>query len=144
MPIHIVKQPISREELKSIAQERYGDLVKAVVDVEQGIMAIGGELHADEDLELTEKEESKRENTWGINIYPEKSIALTQLDKNGQNLKFPRLSYTVTQKIYNIPKLVKNIINEYNTDIDSGKAVTKNIFGRDKDRFYFYCNLDNI
>ena len=36
-------------------------------------MAIGGELHADEEVLLMEKEGSKRENTWGINIYPEKS-----------------------------------------------------------------------
>ena len=73
MPIHIVKQPISREELKSIAQERYGDLVKAVVDVEQGIMVIGGELHADEEVLLMEQESSRREHTWGINLYTEKT-----------------------------------------------------------------------
>ncbi|TSA45740.1 hypothetical protein D4R51_01370, partial [bacterium] len=35
--------------------------------------AIGGELHADEEVELTDKESSKRENTWGINLYPKKS-----------------------------------------------------------------------
>lgn len=73
MPIQTVKSPISREELKSIAQERYGDLVKAVVDVEQGIIAIGGELHSDEEVLLMDQEGSKREHTWGINMYPEKS-----------------------------------------------------------------------
>ena len=45
---------------------------KAVVDVEQGIMAIGGELHADEEVLLTEEEGSLRQNTWGINLYPQK------------------------------------------------------------------------
>lgn len=73
MPIHIVKKSLTREELKSIAQERYGDLVKAVVDVEQGIMAIGGELHADEEVLLIEQEGSRREHTWGINLYTEKT-----------------------------------------------------------------------
>jgi len=34
-------------------------------------MAIGGELHADEEVELMEKQNSKREYTWGINLYPE-------------------------------------------------------------------------
>ncbi len=33
-------------------------------------MAIGGELHADEEVLLVEKSGSKRENTWGINLYP--------------------------------------------------------------------------
>ncbi len=58
-----------------IAKEGFGDLVKAVVDLEQEIMAVGGELHADEEVLLMEKEGSKRENTWGINIYPERGEA---------------------------------------------------------------------
>ena len=36
-------------------------------------MAIGGGLHADEEVLLMEEEGSKRENTWGVNIYPEKA-----------------------------------------------------------------------
>jgi len=73
MPIKIIKDSIELEELKKTAKEQFGDLVKIVVDVEQEIIAIGGGLHADEEIELAEKENSKRENTWGINIYPEKS-----------------------------------------------------------------------
>uniref|UniRef100_A0A7C4XLE1 Uncharacterized protein n=1 Tax=candidate division WOR-3 bacterium TaxID=2052148 RepID=A0A7C4XLE1_UNCW3 len=45
-------------------------MVKAVVDVEKGIMAVGGELHSDEEALLIEMG-SKQENLWGINIYPE-------------------------------------------------------------------------
>jgi len=59
-----------------MAKERFGDLVKAVVDIEQEIMAVGGEMHADEEAVLMEKEKSKRENTWGINIYPEKEESI--------------------------------------------------------------------
>ena len=73
MEIKIIKDSISHQELIEIANEGFGDFVKVVVDVEQGIMAIGGELHADEEVVLTEKENSKREHTWGINIYPKKS-----------------------------------------------------------------------
>ncbi len=73
MPIIIIKDSIKREELKRIAKEQFGDLVKAVVDVEQGIMAVGGELHSDEEVSLMEQENSKREHTWGINLYPEKT-----------------------------------------------------------------------
>jgi len=73
MTIKVVKNPIRKSELLEIANEGFGDLVKAVVDVKQEIMAIGGELHADEEILLTEQYDSQRENTWGINIYPEKS-----------------------------------------------------------------------
>lgn len=73
MSIKIIKDKISLEELKELAKNQFGDLVKAVVDVENEIMAIGGELHADEEVFLNEQIGSKRENTWGINIYPGKS-----------------------------------------------------------------------
>ena len=73
MEIKIVKNSISKKELVDIAKKQFGDLVKAVVDVEQGIMAVGGEMHADEEVILMEQESSKREYTWGINLYPEKS-----------------------------------------------------------------------
>ena len=73
MEIKIIKEPIDKKELISIAKEQFGDLVKLVVDIEQEIMTIGGELHADMEVVLMEQEESKREHTWGINIYPEKT-----------------------------------------------------------------------
>jgi len=73
MPIIIVKDSIKQEELKRVAKKQFGDLVKAVVDVDQGIMAVGGELHSDEEVSLMEQENSKREHIWGINLYPEKT-----------------------------------------------------------------------
>lgn len=68
----IIRNPINRDELLDLAKERFGDLVKAVVDVGRGIMAVGGELHADEEAMLLE-DGSKQDDLWGINIYPEKS-----------------------------------------------------------------------
>jgi len=56
-----------------MAKKQFGNLLKAVVDLEQGIMALAGEMHADEEVVLIEQENSKREHTWGINIYPEKN-----------------------------------------------------------------------
>lgn len=73
MEIRIVKNPISKEELLILAKEGFGDLVKAAVDIEQEIMAVGGELHMDEEVLLIEKERSKQNNVWGINIYPGKA-----------------------------------------------------------------------
>ena len=69
--IRIIKKPITRAELKEIAKERFGDLVKAVVDISQETMAVGGELHVDMQSLLVEQENSKGADTWGINIYPE-------------------------------------------------------------------------
>ncbi|MEO0107272.1 MAG: DUF5674 family protein [candidate division WOR-3 bacterium] len=66
----IVREKISIDEIKRIARETFGTVVKAVVDVEKGIIAIGGELHSDEEAELLATG-SKQENLWGINIYPD-------------------------------------------------------------------------
>jgi len=67
----LINSKISKKELTEIAKERFGDMVKAVVDIELGIMVTGGELHADEEAMLLERG-SKQENLWGINIYIDK------------------------------------------------------------------------
>lgn len=66
----IIKDKISIEELKKMAKGMFGNLVKAVVDVEKKAMALDGELHSDEEALLIENG-SKQQNLWGINIYPE-------------------------------------------------------------------------
>ena len=66
--IKIVKDSISKEELSDIAKNQFGDLVKAVVDTQKEIMAIGGELHADEEAFLLQNG-SRQENLWGINLH---------------------------------------------------------------------------
>ena len=66
----IINTKISIVELEKTAREMFGNMVKAVVDVEKKIMVIGGELHSDEEALLLEND-SKQQNLWGINIYPE-------------------------------------------------------------------------
>ena len=66
----IVDTFITLAELKAMAKNRFGDLVKGVVDVATGIIAIDGELHADEEALLLEQG-SCQIDLWGINIYPE-------------------------------------------------------------------------
>lgn len=68
--IRLVESKTTLDFIKKVAVERFGDMVKAVVDIESGLMAIGGELHADEEAFLLEKG-SRQDNLWGINIYPE-------------------------------------------------------------------------
>jgi hypothetical protein len=43
-----------------------------VVDVKRRVMAIGGELHADEEALLIE-DGSRQDDLWGINLYPGES-----------------------------------------------------------------------
>lgn len=62
--------PISRKTLTEIAKQKFGNLVKAVVDIEKKIMVIDADLHADEEAELLHQG-SKQEHLWGINLYPE-------------------------------------------------------------------------
>ncbi|MFA6547340.1 MAG: DUF5674 family protein [Candidatus Magasanikbacteria bacterium] len=68
--IKIFTDKIPFSEIKRLADLRFGDMVKGVVDIENGKIALGGELHADEEAELL-NEGSEQENLWGINIYPD-------------------------------------------------------------------------
>lgn len=70
MDIRIITETVSRAELTDLASKGFGDMIKAVVDTEQGIMAVGSELHADAEAVLAEQRNSKREHLWGINLYP--------------------------------------------------------------------------
>jgi hypothetical protein len=66
----IVRDRISIAVLRRLAEETFGNLVKAVVDVRRRKMAVGGELHADEEALLLE-DGSSQQDLWGINFYPE-------------------------------------------------------------------------
>jgi Protein of unknown function (DUF5674) len=68
--IQVVRDPIALEDLRSLAGQQFGEMVKAVVDVQQGVMAIGGELHADEEAVLLDLG-SHQVDLWGINLYPD-------------------------------------------------------------------------
>ena len=70
--IHVITSSISKAELSEIAKETFEVMVKAVVDVEKRIMAVGGELHADANAVLLERG-SRPQDLWGINLYPGKS-----------------------------------------------------------------------
>ena len=68
-PPRIVRDQLTRLELVTIASDQFGDMVKAVVDVEREIMALGGELHSDEEALLLD-DGSSQSDLWGINLYP--------------------------------------------------------------------------
>jgi hypothetical protein len=72
MGMILISEPVSREELREAGEELFGDMVKAVVDIERQLMAAGAELHSDEEALLLERE-SRQENLWGINLYTERT-----------------------------------------------------------------------
>ncbi|KXK42476.1 MAG: hypothetical protein UZ05_CHB002002990 [Chlorobi bacterium OLB5] len=67
--MQIVNEYISILTLQKMAEQGFGDMVKAVVDVEKKIMAVDADLHADEEAVLLEHG-SVQNDLWGINIYP--------------------------------------------------------------------------
>jgi hypothetical protein len=67
--MRIVTQCLSTDELKHMAAT-FGNLVKAVVDVERELIAVDAELHSDLEAFLLENG-SKQKDLWGINLYPE-------------------------------------------------------------------------
>ena len=68
----IIDKGITIQELRKMAQETFGNMVKVVVDVKREIMAVDAELHADEEAYLLE-DGSDQKDLWGINLYPEVS-----------------------------------------------------------------------
>jgi len=68
----IIDNKVTLPELKTMSKKMFGNLVKAVVDIEKEIMALDAPMHADQEAELI-KNGSKQEDLWGINLYPEKS-----------------------------------------------------------------------
>ncbi len=52
-----------------MAERQFGDMVKAVVDVDRDVMAVGGELASDEEAALLD-DGSRQPSLWGINLYP--------------------------------------------------------------------------
>jgi hypothetical protein len=67
--MRIIRQQIRRSELAALAEAQFGDMIKAVVDVDRQIMAVGGELHSDEEAALLD-DGSRQAHLWGINLYP--------------------------------------------------------------------------
>lgn len=66
----IITQPINHSDLSAMLPGYFGNMIKAVVDVKQGILGLDAELHADIEKEML-TQGSKQSDLWGINLYPE-------------------------------------------------------------------------
>lgn len=66
----ILDHQISKSDLSELDGGYFPDMIKGVVDIEQGLLAVDAELHADLESLLLEQG-SKQEFLWGINLYPD-------------------------------------------------------------------------
>ena len=66
----IVTEALLLDELRQMAAATFGDMVKAVIDVDRELIAVDAELHSDLEALLLEGG-SKQKSLWGINFYPE-------------------------------------------------------------------------
>jgi len=60
---------ISVKELQTLAENMYGNIVKAVVDIDKKLLVIDAEMHVDEEQYLLENG-SLQNDLWGINLHP--------------------------------------------------------------------------
>lgn len=67
--IVLVDRKLDRSELSRLVGAYFEDMVKYVVDIERGVAAVGGELHADAEKLLLE-DGSRQADLWGANYYP--------------------------------------------------------------------------
>lgn len=106
--IKIITQKITSDELSSFLSQPFAEMVKFVIDIEKGIIALGGELHSDAE-EILLKSGSKQQNLWGANIYPNKNneeqleyTSLINIRPSQNNFGLEITDENLCQKIKNI------------------------------------------
>lgn len=66
----IIKDSLTLGELHEMAGHIFGNMVKAVADIDRGFLAVDAELHSDLEALLLQ-DGAKQGHLWGINLYPE-------------------------------------------------------------------------
>jgi len=69
-PMTIIRETMAIDELRRMAAAGFGDMVKAVVDIGRGVVAVDAELHSDLEAALLD-DGSTQKDLWGINLYPD-------------------------------------------------------------------------
>jgi len=71
--IIVATNRIDPKELARLTLTFFEDMVKYVVDIERGVAAVGGELHADAE-EILLADGSLQTDLWGANYYPGRGV----------------------------------------------------------------------
>ncbi len=67
--IKVIREKISAAELAALCLAHFETMVKFVIDIGTGTMAVGGEMHADAEALLLQQG-SRQGDLWGGNFYP--------------------------------------------------------------------------
>lgn len=63
-------EPTTLEQVRELARTRFGDVIKAVVDLRREVLLLDADMHADEEAVLL-ADGSAQADLWGLNLYPE-------------------------------------------------------------------------
>ena len=77
--VHIVTHVISRSAVKEMTWRASSDMVKGVVDVKRGIVAIEAAFHFDLEVLLL-NQGSEQQDLWAINLYPDAGEGFLEVD----------------------------------------------------------------
>ena len=83
----IITEKITKKELQDLAKKRFGDMIKGVIDINTKELALGGELHADQEAILIENGNTQND-LWGINIRPSQN-------NRSRNVENPQLQHQI-------------------------------------------------
>jgi hypothetical protein len=108
--VTVVSEPIPLSTLHKLAADGFGDLVKAVVDVQRRILAVGGDLHSDGEAALLDSG-SRQADVWGINLYPAQYGADGWIEYDSLiNIRPSQRNRSRTVEDPEVRKLVVNIV----------------------------------
>ncbi len=104
-------ETISVNELQSLAENMYGNIVKAVVDIDKKIMVIDAEMHVDEEQFLLENG-SLQNSLWGINLHPSKYGTNDFIEFDSMiNIRPRQQNLSRNVEDLEIQNQIKNIVN---------------------------------
>lgn len=112
MNIRLVAEgTITVAELKKIAQEFYGTMIKGAVDIEKNIVAFGGEYHMDASTFLIETAGGKANDIWGFNIHFEQPEDIWIEYRALINIKPARGNRSMIVRDEKIQERIQTIVN---------------------------------
>jgi hypothetical protein len=108
MKIRTIKETVTKQELQDMLEELQS-YVKLAVDVERGVLAGGGEYHADcEEVLLADG--SRQEDIWGADWYPEsKSVRFEALINIRPNQDNPSMEIQNRKIREDVEQIVKHL-----------------------------------
>lgn len=106
-PIIILQQRLTPDDLNQFRNQPYENLIKFVVDLEQEIIALGGEMHADAEQLLLNRG-CHQVSLWGGNLWPWQMpvlleyVSLINIRPSQQNFGMEVNSDIIKKQIYEV------------------------------------------